>query len=37
MDAVNSVKDNNSSGTETPFSHYVCFLSSAASEDNTIN
>jgi hypothetical protein len=25
------------SGTETPWSHYFCFLSQAASEDNTIN
>ena len=36
-EALAQVKDVNSSGTETPYSHYVCFLSSAASQENTIN
>lgn len=35
---INASKpDVNTSGTATPFSHYVCFFSAAASQDNTIN
>jgi len=38
-DAVLNPKNDEmkSSGTCTPFSHYACFFSSAASEENTIN